>query len=211
MIRILLADDQSLIRRGLKVLLESAEQTFVIVGEAENGTEAIQLVQQEQPDIVLMDIQMPQVDGVAATRTICQRFPQVRVLVLSTFPNPPYVSAALEAGAAGYLLKSTPFEELSQAIQFVMKGYTQIGPGLNPVLAPSLHRNQLPESWTALTMRERKIIHLILKGYSNWEIAQDLCLSEKTVKNNITQLLTRLNLRDRTQLAITALRGGFQG
>jgi DNA-binding NarL/FixJ family response regulator len=209
MIRILLVDDQSLIRRGLKALLES-DDAFQVVGEGENGRDAVRLVEQLQPDVVLMDIQMPQVDGIVGTREISQRFPNVRVLVLTTFPNPQYVSEAMSVGASGYLLKNTPFEELSQALHLVAKGYTQIGPGLTPILPEPTHTD-LPEAWHELTPRERDIIQCILQGSSNLEIAQVLCLSEKTVKNNITQILSRLNLRDRTQLAITALRGGFRG
>ncbi len=209
MIRILLVDDQSLIRRGLRALLES-DDAFEVVGEAENGQDAVQRVEQWQPDVVLMDIQMPIVDGIAGTREIALRFPHVRVLMLTTFPNAQYVSDAISAGASGYLLKNTPFEDLSQALHLVVKGYTQIGPGLTPVLAEPTHM-ELPTAWSDLTPREREIIQCILRGSSNLEIAQTLCLSEKTVKNNITQILSRLDLRDRTQLAITALRGGFQG
>jgi DNA-binding NarL/FixJ family response regulator len=209
MIRIILVDDQSLIRRGLKALLES-DTAFQVVGEGENGADAVRLVEQLQPDVVLMDIQMPQVDGIAGTREICQRFPAVRVLVLTTFPNQQYVSDAISAGASGYLLKNTPFEELSQALHWVIRGYTQIGPGLTPIMSAT-HHISLPDAWHDLTPREREIIQWILKGSSNLEIAQALCLSEKTVKNNVTQILSRLDLRDRTQLAITALRGGFQG
>jgi DNA-binding NarL/FixJ family response regulator len=207
MIRILLVDDQSLIRRGLRALLES-DDAFEVVGEGENGQDAVRLVEQCQPDVVLMDIQMPQVDGIAGTREIALRFPKVRVLMLTTFPNTQYVSEAISAGASGYLLKNTPFEDLAQALHLVVKGYTQIGPGLTPVLAEPKH-TELPTAWKDLTPREREIIQCILQGSSNLEIAQALCLSEKTVKNNITQILSRLDLRDRTQLAIAALRGGF--
>jgi DNA-binding NarL/FixJ family response regulator len=217
MIRILLVDDQSLIRRGLKALLESEDQ-FQVVGEAENGAEAVKLIAQLHtaqlhtdqlpPDVVLMDIQMPQLDGIAGTREIVQRFPHIRVLVLTTFPNSQYVSEAMNAGACGYLLKNTPFEDLTQALHWAMKGYTQIGPGLTPK-PPQSQPIPLPEAWSQLTPREGEIIQCILQGLSNLEIAQALCLSEKTVKNNITQILSRLNLRDRTQLAITALRGRF--
>jgi DNA-binding NarL/FixJ family response regulator len=128
MIRILIADDQNLIRKGLRALLETDEE-FVAIGEAENGQEVIALTEKLQPDVVLMDIQMPVVDGVAGTREICQRFPASRVLVLTTFADHEYVSQALQAGACGYLLK-TPYEELNQAIRLVHKGYTHIGPGL---------------------------------------------------------------------------------
>lgn len=213
MIRLLLVDDQSLIRRGLKALLET-DAEFAVVGEGSNGREAVELVEQLQPDVVLMDVQMPIVDGVAGTREICQRFPQTRVLVLTTFPNHEYVTQALRAGAAGYLLKNTPFEELTQAIRLVQKGYTQIGPGLSsavfqrPAFPPSTER---AVDWELLTPRERDIVGWIVQGASNREIAQALYISEKTVKNNITNILSRLNLRDRTQLAIIALQQGLGG
>jgi DNA-binding NarL/FixJ family response regulator len=192
MIQILIADDQSLIRKGLRALLETDEE-FVVVGEAENGQEAIDLTAQLQPDVVLMDIQMPVVDGVNGTKEICLRFPTVRVLVLTTFPDQDYVSRALH--------------ELNQAIRLVQKGYTQIGPGLlqakAAVIQPSLA--VIPENLPDLTPREREIVYWLTKGSSNREIAQALYISEKTVKNNISNILSRLNLRDRTQLTILAL------
>ena len=213
MIRLLLVDDESLIRRGLRALLET-DPEFDIVGEADNGQTAIDLVTQLQPDVVLMDVQMPVVDGVAGTREICQRFPATRVLVLTTFPNHTYVTQALQAGASGYLLKTTPFEELTQAIRMVRKGYTQIGPGLSHPVFSQLPRPLSVESdrtLEQLTPREQAIVAWILRGASNQEIAEALCLAEKTVKNNITNILSRLGLRDRTQLAIFALRSGMDG
>lgn len=213
MIRLLLVDDQSLVRRGLKALLET-DAEFAVVGEGSNGQEAVELVEQLQPDVVLMDVQMPIVDGVAGTREICQRFPQIRVLVLTTFPNNEYVTQALQAGAAGYLLKNTPFEELTQAIRLVQKGYTQIGPGLSQAVFQQRIQPIPPEqsvAWEVLTPREREIVSWIVRGASNREIAQALYISEKTVKNNITNILSRLDLRDRTQLAIIALQQGVTG
>jgi DNA-binding NarL/FixJ family response regulator len=211
MIRLILVDDQSLIRRGLRALL-STDPDLEVIGEGENGQEGIDLVANLQPDIVLMDIRMPIVDGVVATREICQRFPQAKVLVLTTFDDTEYVSQALQAGASGYLLKDTPFEELTQAIQFVYKGYTQIGPGLaHKVLAQPSPQTTLPVSngWEQLTPRETEIIQLIAQGASNREIAQALFIAEKTVKNRITNILSQLDLRDRTQLAIVAIQKGL--
>jgi DNA-binding NarL/FixJ family response regulator len=208
MIRILIADDQSLIRKGLRALLETDEE-FVAIGEAENGQEAIALTEKLQPDVVLMDIQMPVVDGVAGTREICQRFPASRVLVLTTFSDHEYVSQALQAGACGYLLKNTPYEELNQAIRLVHKGYTHIGPGLlqAAMAVPKTSHPNIPSNLPDLTQREQEIVYWLTKGSSNREIAQALFISEKTVKNNISNILSRLNLRDRTQLAILALHG----
>lgn len=199
MIRLLLVDDQSIVRRGLRALLQ-LEADLHIVGEADNGQTAIEQVAALQPDVVLMDVRMPVMDGVAATEAIAQQFPQVKVLVLTTFDDQTYVSQALRLGAAGYLLKDTPLEELAQAIRAVAKGYTQLGPGLaQKVLAAA---PPPPPEWSALTPREQEILHQIAAGASNREIAQQLFISEKTVKNHITHILSRLGLRDRTQAAI---------
>jgi len=203
MIRILLVDDQSLIRRGLKALLK-LEDTFQVVGEADNGQAAINLVQTLQPDVILMDIRMPVMDGVAATREIYEQFPNIKVLVLTTFDDEHYLTQALQYGAAGYLLKDTPPEELAQAIQAVHKGYTHLGPGLGKKVMARI-RNPAPTpppGWEELTPREQEILQLIATGASNREIAQELHITEKTVKNHVTNILSRLNLRDRTQAAI---------
>ena len=210
MIHVLLVDDQSLIRQGLKALLE-LEADLQVVGEAENGQTAIQLIKTLQatsrlPDVVLMDVRMPVMDGVAATREITKRFAGTKILVLTTFDDDEYVAAALRHGAMGYLLKDTPSEELAAAIRAIHKGYTQLAPGLVeriiakvPTASPAP-----PPSWDDLTPREQDVLQLIAKGASNREIAQSLYISEGTVKNHVTNILTRLNLRDRTQAAIFA-------
>ncbi|HEY9662783.1 MAG TPA: response regulator transcription factor [Allocoleopsis sp.] len=202
-IRLLLVDDQNLIRRGLKALLKG-EETIEIVGEAENGKAALELMETLQPDVVLMDIRMPVMDGVAATREIQQRFPATKVLVLTTFDDDQYVAQAIHYGASGYLLKDTPPEELFQAIQAVHKGYMQLGPGLSQKLRVQTPpaAASFPPGWTELTPREQEILRLIATGASNQEIAQTLYIAEKTVKNHVTNILSRLNLRDRTQAAI---------
>ncbi len=209
MIKVLLVDDQSLIRQGLKALLE-LEPDLEIVGEAENGEVAIQLIANLLPDVVLMDIRMPIMDGVAATREVQKRFPGVKVLVLTTFDDHEYVQAAVENGAIGYLLKDTPSEELAVAIRAVQKGYTQLGPGIvkklltqfstpTPIQVPSP-----PPALAELTPREKEVLRLIASGASNKEIAHRLYISEGTVKNHVTNILNRLSLRDRTQAAIFA-------
>jgi DNA-binding NarL/FixJ family response regulator len=211
MIHLLLVDDQSLIRRGLRALLKT-DPELEIIGEAENGRDAIDLVETLQPDLVLMDVRMPVMDGVAGTREICQRFPQTKVLILTTFDDREYVTQALQAGASGYLLKDTPFEELTQAIRLVCKGYTQLAPGLaHKVLAQPSPQTILTVSdgWEQLTPREAEIVRLIAQGASNREIAQALFIAEKTVKNRITNILSQLDLRDRTQLAIVAIQKGI--
>lgn len=210
MIKILLVDDQNLIRQGLKALLE-LESDLEVVGEAENGEIALHLVEQLQPDVVLMDIRMPVMDGVAATREIQRRFAKIKVLVLTTFDDDEYVKAALHNGAMGYLLKDTPSEELAVAIRAVHKGYTQLGPGIVKKLLtqqiPNLTSTQSlspPPILAELTPREKEVLRLIATGANNREIAQTLYISEGTVKNHVTNILNRLNLRDRTQAAIFA-------
>jgi DNA-binding NarL/FixJ family response regulator len=207
MIKVLLADDQNLIRQGLKALLE-LEEDLEIVGEAENGEMALSLIGKLHPDVVLMDIRMPIMDGVAATREIQNRFPKVKVLVLTTFDDDEYVKAAMQNGATGYLLKDTPSEELAFAIRAVHKGYAQLGPGIVKKLLsqvpPPVSTQPLPSGLMELTPREKEVLRLIATGASNREIAQQLFISEGTVKNHVTNILNRLNLRDRTQAAIFA-------
>lgn len=205
MIRVLLVDDQSLIRQGLKALLE-LEADLQIVGEADNGQAAIALVETLQPDVVLMDIRMPLVDGVAATREIEKRFTNTKVLVLTTFDDDEYVAQAMQFGAKGYLLKDTPSEELAAAIRAVHKGYTHLGPGLfeKAIAKVTPPPPSPPASWDDLTPREQEVLRLIAAGASNREIATRLYISEGTVKNHVTRILNQLGLRDRTQAAIFA-------
>ncbi len=207
MIRILLVDDQHIIRQGLKSMLESNDDMQVI-GEAENGQRAFDLMPMLQPDLVLMDIRMPVMDGVAATSIIAQHYPETKVLVLTTFDDDEYVSQAMRLGAKGYLLKDTEPDELALAIRSVFKGHTQLGPGLfekalMPVATPTT-AIEPPPGLAQLTSRELDVLRLIASGANNREIAQALFLSENTVKNYVTNILSRLNLRDRTQAALLA-------
>ncbi|AKG23294.1 response regulator [Calothrix sp. 336/3] len=208
-IKVILVDDQYLIRQGLRALLE-LEADLEVVAEAENGKIALELIAQLHPDVVLMDIRMPIMDGVATTKEIYQRFPLVKVLVLTTFDDDEFVTTALQNGAMGYLLKDTPSEELAVAIRAVYKGYTQLGPGIVKKLLMQFSRtsekNLLtpPDSLAELTPREKEVLRLIATGASNKEISQILYISEGTVKNHVTNILNRLNLRDRTQAAIFA-------
>ncbi|MGB3692647.1 MAG: response regulator transcription factor [Spirulinaceae cyanobacterium] len=208
MICVLLVDDQNLIRCALRLFL-AEEDCLEIVGEAESGEVAIQQVEELHPDVVLMDILMPGMGGVEATKVICQSFPETQVLVLSIDDDDEYVAQALKYGAAGYILKNTPPEELASAIKAVHKGYTHIGPGLGKKIMaqipdPALHSGA---TWQKLTPREQEIVKLIARGANNREIAKTLYIAEKTVKNHITNILSRLNLRDRTQVAILANSG----
>lgn len=211
MIRLLLVDDQNLICQGLKAML-SLEADLEVVGIANNGEVAIEQVATLQPDVVLMDVRMPIMDGREATRMITQQYPQVKVLVLSTFDDDQYIADAMRAGAKGYLLKDMPSEELAQAIRFVHLGYTQLAPGLMEKLIAGFSTTPTPttklESTSAalvqLTPREQEVLQLVAAGATNRDIAQQLFISEGTVKTHVTHLLNRLNLRNRSQLAIYA-------
>lgn len=209
-IRLVLVDDQTLISQGLKIMLE-LEPDLQVIGIADNGEAAIPLIADLQPDLVLMDVRMPVMDGRAATREIYQQFPEVKVLVLSTFDDDQYISDSIRAGAKGYLLKDTPFDELVQAIRLTHRGYTQLAPGLLDKLmsasvsnsAPACSESASPEV-LSLTPREQDILCLISSGATNREIAQQLYIAEGTVKTHVTHLLSRLDLRNRAQLAIFA-------
>jgi DNA-binding NarL/FixJ family response regulator len=201
MIRLLLVDDQDIVRRGLRALLSTADD-LLVVGEAANGQVAIEMLDQVTPDVVLMDIRMPVMDGVTATAQVLFRLPTCKVLVLTTFDDQDYVNQALQNGASGYLLKDTPFDELTQSIRLVYKGYTQLGPGLSPRLSVASEIQADLSIFEQLTAREQEILEQISQGASNREIADRLYLSEKTVRNHITHILSQLGLRDRTQAAI---------
>ncbi len=212
MIRVLLVDDQAILRQGLRAIL-SLEPDLSIVGEASNGREALEMIQQQSTtrdavEVVLMDLRMPLMDGVAASWEIQQRFPGLKVLVLTTFDDDDLVQQAVQAGAVGYLLKDTPCEEVAQAIRAVYRGYTQFGPGIFQKMKPVFAERSTPEihpGWQELTPREHDVLVLIGQGASNREIAQKLYLSEGTVKNHVSNILGRLGLRDRTQLALLAV------
>jgi DNA-binding NarL/FixJ family response regulator len=207
MISLLLVDDQSLIRQGLKAMLE-LEPDLQVVGSAKDGETALEQIATLQPDVVLMDVQMPVMDGRAATRKITQQFPEIKVLVLSTFGDDQYVADAMRAGARGYLLKDMPSEELAQAIRLVHGGYTQLGPGLMEKLMTNVpdpktaEAENTPKDLTHLTSREKDLLRLIGKGCTNREIATQLHLAEGTIKTYVTHLLDRVNLKNRAQLAI---------
>lgn len=213
MIRLLLVEDQEIVRRGLRTILE-LDAEFQVVAEASDGQQALHELAFLQtadrlPDVVLMDIRMPIMNGVTATQQICQQYPEVKILMLTTFDDAKYIAEALRFGAKGYLLKDTPPEELAEAIRSLHKGYTQFGPGILERLIAHVPTNvleekELPPGMKELTVREKEVLCLIAKGASNREIAQSLFLSEGTVRNHISHILTRLDLRDRTQAAIVA-------
>jgi DNA-binding NarL/FixJ family response regulator len=213
MISILIVDDQTIIRHGLKSLLE-IQPDLTVVGDAENGQEALKAIatlqENSQPlDVVLLDMRMPIMDGVATTKQISQRFPDLKVLILTTFDDDEYVSQAMNYGAKGYLLKDSPPEDLAMAIRAVSRGNTHLGPGLfEKILQKSTSTENsilaIPAQLAELSPREREVLDLIANGANNREIASQLYISSKTVKNHVTSILSKLNLRDRTQAALLA-------
>lgn len=204
MIRILLADDQILFRQGLVSLL-SLEEDLELVGQANHGQEAIALTEQLHPDVILMDVRMPICDGVVATREIHHRYPAIRILVLTTFDEDEYIFKSLQVGASGYLLKNTPSNQLAAAIRMVHQGYTQLGPTIAPKLFSQIHAPALKEDLQHLfSNRELEVLTLLAQGKNNREIARSLHITEGTVKNHITRILSHLGLRDRTQAALWA-------
>jgi DNA-binding NarL/FixJ family response regulator len=213
LIKILLVDDQPLFREGLRTLL-SVQSDFEIVGEAGNGEEAIKLARTLQPAVVLMDLQMPVLDGVAATRCLKTEQPDCRIIVLTTFDDDENVFDGLRAGAVGYLLKDAPSEKLCEAIRLAARGESFLQPSVaakvvaefarltSRTATPSqAHTEPLIEP---LSDREREILSLISNGASNREIANTLFLAEGTVKNHVTNILGKLGVRDRTQAALKA-------
>ncbi|MEM9265618.1 MAG: response regulator transcription factor [Cyanobacteria bacterium P01_F01_bin.13] len=207
MIRLLLADDQPIFRQGLAALL-SLEDDLEVVGEANQGEEAISFAESLQPDIILMDVRMPVCDGVQATREIHTRYPWIRILVLTTFDNDEYVFQSLQAGALGYLLKSTPAPKVAAAIRSLHQGYSQLGPTIAPKVFSQLNNAQpdreKTEDLVQFNQRELEILKLLCKGKSNREIATALNLTEGTIKNHLTNIFCQLDVRDRTQAALWA-------
>jgi DNA-binding NarL/FixJ family response regulator len=205
MIRLLLADDQEIFRHGLATML-SVEADLEIVGHATNGQEAIDVARILQPQVILMDVRMPICDGVQATRDIHQYYPWIRILVLTTFDDDEYILRSLQAGALGYLLKRTPAPEIAAAIRSVAQGYSQLGPTIAPKAFSQLKSLPSDSYSDLLSKREIEVLKLVGEGQNNQEIAQALFLSEGTVKNHVTRILSKLEMRDRIQAALWAQR-----
>jgi DNA-binding NarL/FixJ family response regulator len=208
-IRIFLADDQSLFREGLHTLL-SVQPGFEVVGEASNGEDAIRQIATLQPDIVLMDVRMPVLDGVAATRKLHLLFPNCRIIVLTTFDDDDYVFDALRAGAIGYLLKDAPSEKLFEAIRAGDRGESFLQPAVAAKVVAEFARladkpMTRPDILVVpLSEREREVLRLVSEGASNREIASRLVIAEGTVKNHVTNILSKLGVSDRTKAALKA-------
>jgi DNA-binding NarL/FixJ family response regulator len=216
MIRIMIAEDQELIRQSLEIML-SGKSDLEIVGAACNGREAVELASKLLPDVILMDIRMPELNGVRCIEIIKDKFPQIKIIVLTTFDDDEYVFDALKNGASGYLLKGMSLNELIDAIKTVVKGGALINPDiaskvvrLFSQMAQADYRIKMEESaLEQLNSNERKIIRMIGIGMSNKEITYKLQLSEGTVRNYISCILSKLSLRDRTQIAIYAVQAGL--
>jgi DNA-binding NarL/FixJ family response regulator len=213
-IRVLIADDQALVRSGFRMILE-ARDDLEVVGEAENGLQALELAQTLEPDVVLMDVRMPAMDGVEATRRLLEAGSSARVIILTTFDLDEYVFEALRAGASGFLLKDVQPAQLVEAIRVVASGEALLAPSITRRLldrfAASLEASErrTPPKLDALTPRELEILRLIAGGLSNAEIAAQLVLSETTVKTHVSSVLRKLKLRDRVQAVVLAYEAGL--
>jgi DNA-binding NarL/FixJ family response regulator len=216
MIRVGVADDQALVRSGFTVLLKSADD-IEVVGEAADGAEACELVAREHPDVVLMDIRMPNMDGLEATRRILGDGDTTRVLILTTFDLDEYVYEALRAGASGFLLKDTLPDELLAAVRVVASGESLLAPKITTrliadfVQRPAESKREPNAALETLTERETEVLGSVAKGLSNAEIAEELFMSQATAKTHVSRLLSKLHARDRAQLVVIAYESGLAG
>lgn len=209
--KILLCDDQAVIRDGLEMLL-NLEKDFQVVGTAQDGAEAVELASQKMPDLILMDLKMPGTNGIEATRQIHSKFPNMKILVLTTYDDDEWVFDAIRAGASGYLLKDTPRQKIIEAIRGTMDGKSFLDPAIAGKLMNQVASNQKrPTSLLTekLTERELDVLRLIAKGFNNNDIAGQLHLSEGTVRNHVSAILEKLGVSDRTQAAVIAIQHGL--
>jgi DNA-binding NarL/FixJ family response regulator len=210
-IRVLVADDQSMVRAGFRMLL-SREQEIEVVAEASNGLEAVAAAARFKPTVILMDIRMPELDGLQATRRILAADDTARILILTTFDFDQYVYEALRAGASGFLLKDDPPEQLLAAIRIVAGGDALLSPAVTKRVIRQFARirpSSPPREVGELTERELDVFRLVTRGYSNAEISRELYISDTTVKTHITHILQKLNLRDRVQAVVLAYETGL--
>ncbi|NGY58234.1 response regulator transcription factor [Lentzea sp. NEAU-D13] len=213
MIRVVVVDDQEMVREGFSALLD-AQDDIEIVGAAGNGVEGVALARNVKPDVVLMDVRMPEMDGLTATRLLLDGSLETKVLVLTTFDLDDYVYEALQAGASGFLLKHAPARELLNAVRVVAAGEALLAPSITKRLIEDFVKSRRtervrPARLTVLTERETEILVLIAQGLSNTEIAAHLVLAEQTVKTHVSRVLTKLGLRDRAQAVIAAYETGL--
>jgi DNA-binding NarL/FixJ family response regulator len=209
--RVLLADDQGLVRAGFRKILES-EPGIEVVAEASDGDEAVSAARRFDPDVVLMDVRMPRLDGIAATREITRAGLRARVLMLTTFGHDEYVYDALRAGASGFLLKDAPPEDLIDAVRIVARGDALLDPAVTRSVVEAFARlpeTSEPAAMAELTAREREVLALLARGLSNAEICERLVVSEGTAKTHVARVLGKLGLRDRVQAVILAYECGL--
>jgi DNA-binding NarL/FixJ family response regulator len=213
MIRVLIADDQALVRAGFRAILE-AESDLEVVGEAAGGREAVTLARETTPDVVLMDIRMPDLDGIEATRRLLQHDAAPKVLMLTTFDLDEYVYEAMRAGASGFLLKDVPRDQLAAAVRTVAAGEALLAPALVRRLVEDFVRRpppgaSVPPALEELSEREVEVLRLVARGLSNAEIAKDLFVSETTVRTHVGHILAKLGLRGRVQAVVAAYESGL--
>ncbi|WP_229053532.1 response regulator transcription factor [Aeromicrobium sp. Leaf350] len=210
MTTVLLVDDQDLIRKGFTMIL-GVEDDIDVIGEASDGADAVAKVEALQPDVVLMDVQMPGVDGIEATRRVVEAHPDTKVVILTTFDDDQYLFDALDAGASGFLLKNCPADDLISAIRLAAGGHSLLAPEVTErVIARSARGSVTADPRIdELTERERDVLVAMAKGMSNAEIAQELFVSPATVKSHVSHVLAKLDARDRVQAVITAYRAGL--
>jgi DNA-binding NarL/FixJ family response regulator len=209
--KVIICDDQSIVRDGLEMLLK-LEPDMEVIGTVGDGAAAVEMVTRKQPDMVLMDLKMPVMNGIEATRRIRSQFPNIRVLVLTTYADDEWVYDAIQAGASGYLLKDTPRDEVIKAIRGTVEGKTYIDPAVagKVLRQASSHHTQPSTNITAdLTEREIEVLRLIAKGLSNKDISERLFLSEGTIRNHVSAILAKLGVPDRTQAAVIAIQHGL--
>jgi DNA-binding NarL/FixJ family response regulator len=213
LIRVLIADDDDLMRAGLVELLTN-DPKIEIIGEASNGTEAVERTRQLAPDVVLMDVRMPDLDGIEATRELTRADPRTRILILTIFEDDDYVFGALRAGASGFLLKRTRPEELIAAVHTIARGDSLLSPSVTRRVIDRMAQQPVPElsnrgKLDTLTPRERDVLQLVARGLSNREAAAELVVEESTIRSHMKQILMKLQLRDRVQVVIYAYETGL--
>jgi DNA-binding NarL/FixJ family response regulator len=214
MIRVALVDDQAMVRAGFRMILET-EADITVVGEAADGRDVLDLVERSTPDVVLMDVRMPQTDGIEATRLLTSSGSPARVLILTTFDLDDYVYSALRAGASGFMLKDAPAEQLVNAVRVIASGDALLAPSVTRLLIdevsrrPAVDPQAVAPGLVDLTDRELEVLRLIARGMSNAEIADELYLGEATVKTHVGRVLTKLDLRDRVQAVVVAYESGL--
>ena len=211
-LRIVLAEDRTILREGLRALL-SADPNFEIIGEAQDGREAVRCVEKLEPDLLLMDLSMPRMSGMDAIREIKKRYPEIKIIALTVHKTEEYLLATLQAGADGYVLKDATHDELVLAIKNVMRGKSYLSPGVSEKVIEGYlegkESNRPRSSWETLSQREREVLKLIAEGYKNKEIAEDLCISLKTVEKHRANLMKKLDLHNAAALTVYAMQKGL--